>query len=93
MGQPVGARYPYLIPIAPGAIIPAMRVVAVLFALGFLTSCAEVKPWQRGPLSHHSMDPKNTENGVCEKFLSHTHDVREGGSGCIGAAGGGCGCN
>jgi hypothetical protein len=70
-----------------------MRVIAAIFCLCALASCAEVKPWQRGALAHHSMDPKNSMSTVTKKFLSHTHDVREGASACLGTAGGGCGCN
>jgi hypothetical protein len=64
----------------------------VLFA-GIATGCAEVKPWERGLLSHPAMDPKSPARTLREEFMRHTLDTREGSTGGNDAAGGGCGCN
>jgi hypothetical protein len=72
------------------------RFFAVLTPLLFLTlllaaGCATVKPYEREYLSRPSMD---LEREAAEaKFYSHVLDAREGATGGIGTAGGGCGCN
>lgn len=70
-----------------------MRWLVVVMALGVLGACAEVKPWQRGPLTHHSMDPTDQANQIAGEFTAHVFDVREGMKPGGGFAGGGCGCN
>jgi hypothetical protein len=50
-----------------------------------------VKPYEREYLSRPSMD---RERELTEaKFYTHVLDAREGATGGVGAAGGGCGCN
>ncbi len=61
--------------------------------VGALGACAEVKAWQRGPLTHASMDPNDKCNLVNGEFVAHGLDVREGAKPGGTVAGGGCGCN
>lgn len=70
-----------------------MRVVVFVIAALACASCAEVKPWQRGALTHASMEPEDRPTTLSREFLSHVFDVREGSKGAGGQAGGGCGCN
>lgn len=65
--------------------------LALLFALVVAAGCATVKPYEREYLSRPSMD---RERELTEaKFYTHVLDAREGATGGVGAAGGGCGCN
>ncbi len=70
-----------------------MRWLALVMMVGALGACAEVKPWQRGPLTHHSMDPNDKATQLAGEFNAHVFDVREGCKPGGGFAGGGCGCN
>lgn len=65
-------------------------VLIGLLALPALTSCAMVKPWQRGDLADPIMifDENPIDSGVREHYL----DYREGSVGGTGAQSGGCGC-
>ncbi len=55
------------------------------------TSCASVKPWQRGRLVKRCMlnelDPLETA------FNSHVHNTREAMQGAASGGGASCGCN
>ena len=71
------------------------RAGAVLAAgaLILLAGCTAtpVRPWERGRLARWDMrwDPDSLQAAMA----SHTHFSKEGSSGHVGAAGGGCGCN
>ncbi len=66
-----------------------------LLALAMLlTGCAQmapVQPWERGRLARWDMqwDPDPLQAAMAE----HSYASKEGTTGHIGAAGGGCGCN
>lgn len=65
----------------------------ILGAIALLAGCATtpVQPWERGRLARWDMrwdaDPLQAAMG------NHSYFSKEGTSGEIGAAGGGCGCN
>ena len=65
--------------------------ICLVIALMGLTACAEVQPWERGRLAkpHMALDPDRLLSGID----AHTFGSKEGASGGIGPAGGGCGCN
>lgn len=69
------------------------RVMLLLLLLLFVqltTSCATVKPWQKGGLADPIMifDQNPIDAGIREHYL----DYREGSVGGTGAQSGGCGC-
>lgn len=66
----------------------SLTLLAVL-VLG--AGCATVKPYEREYLSRPSMDRDRELTEA--KFYTHVLDAREGATGGVGAAGGGCGCN
>lgn len=74
---------------------PRRFVAAVLMAvaLSALAGCATtpVQPWERGRLARWDMrwDPDSLQAAMAD----HAHFSKEGSTGHIGAAGGGCGCN
>ena len=69
------------------------RSLLLLIAAAALAGCAAspVQPWQRGRLARWDMrwdpDPLRAATDA------HTYFSKEGTTGAIGAAGGGCGCN
>lgn len=66
----------------------------VLILIGLLmASCATtpVQPWERGRLSRWDM--RWDSDPMLAAAYEHAHFSKEGTSGEIGAAGGGCGCN
>jgi Domain of unknown function (DUF4266) len=65
--------------------------LGVVLALCAATGCATVKPYEREYLSRPSMDLQREATEA--KFYSHVLDAREGATGGVGTAGGGCGCN
>ena len=65
--------------------------LALCLALGVAAGCATVKPYEREYLSRPSMD--RDREATEAKFYSHVLDAREGATGGVGTAGGGCGCN
>ena len=65
--------------------------LAVVLALCAAAGCATVKPYEREYLSRPSMDLQREATEA--KFYSHVLDAREGATGGVGTAGGGCGCN
>jgi hypothetical protein len=69
------------------------RLPIVLLACVVLGGCATtpVQPWERGRLAKWDMrwDPDPLQSAQD----AHAHFSKEGTSGEIGAAGGGCGCN
>ena len=72
---------------------PAREVVGILvaaLALGALSGCVHVAPYERGTLAHPTMtadDPYKTP------LAAHVEDVSEGAIGGFSGGGGGCGCN
>ncbi|MGB5811518.1 MAG: DUF4266 domain-containing protein [Polyangiales bacterium] len=70
----------------------ALALALCCILLGLATSgCATVKPYEREYLSRPSMDFEREATEA--KFYSHVLDSREGATGGVGSAGGGCGCN
>ena len=71
----------------------ALRWLLALIVLTCLGGCATqtVQPWQRGRLARWDMrwDPDPLQAAMDQ----HAYFSKEGTSGEIGAAGGGCGCN
>ncbi len=69
------------------------RVAGALAIAAALAGCATtpVQPWERGHLARWDMrwDPDRAQAAMSE----HTYFSKEGSTGTIGAAGGGCGCN
>jgi hypothetical protein len=63
--------------------------IALAFVLFALTSCADIKPYERGALAHPTM----TTADPTRPGEAHARDVQEGAIGGGFAAGGGCGCN
>lgn len=72
---------------------PFVRIVFVCAGAAALAACATtpVQPWERARLARWDMrwDPDSTQTALKQ----HTYFSKEGSSGAIGAAGGGCGCN
>jgi hypothetical protein len=70
-----------------------LRPALILGALVLLAGCATtpVQPWERGRLARWDMrwDPDPLQAAM----TNHAYFSKEGTSGEIGAAGGGCGCN
>ena len=70
-----------------------MRVLVLLVVVSLMAGCATtpVQPWERGALARWDMrwDPDPMQAAA----NAHAHFSKEGTSGEIGAAGGGCGCN
>ena len=65
--------------------------LALIFAVCIAAGCATVKPYEREYLSRPSMDFDREATEA--KFYTHVLDAREGATGGLGTAGGGCGCN
>ena len=67
-----------------------IRIAIVMLAL-ISASCATVEPWERGRLAQTEMaldiDP------LAAELEAHTYFSKEGATGGVGTAGGGCGCN
>jgi uncharacterized protein DUF4266 len=72
-------------------ILAMRRLLAIAFFA--LSSCAEVRPWQRGTLADPAMNPSDRGRLAAQHFVAHVLDTREGATGGTGTAGGGCGCN
>jgi hypothetical protein len=70
-----------------------LRLLGLAWVLALLGACAStpVNAWERGRLARWDMqwDPDPLKTALKE----HTHFSKEGTSGRVGAAGGGCGCN
>jgi hypothetical protein len=85
-------KSPSLSPSAPRT-ERALPWLAAAIALACLAGCATqtVQPWQRGRLARWDMrwDPDPLQAAMNQ----HAYFSKEGTSGEIGAAGGGCGCN
>lgn len=68
-----------------------VRFVMACAALLALSSCASVKPWQRGTLARSDM--QLTSDPVQADIADHIYFSKEASSGGRGFGGGGCGCN
>ena len=66
-----------------------LSLVGWAIALGALSGCTSVAPYERGILAHPSMSPEEMATG----FDEHVRAVSEGATGGFGGGGGGCGCN
>lgn len=65
--------------------------VSALIALAALSSCTQVRPWERGYLAKEEMA---WDRDALERQLNdHIFFSKEASSGGNSAAGGGCGCN
>lgn len=60
-------------------------------AVGGLTGCAKVKPYERGRLAKPDMVWDGDPHLLAGQ--RHATDYREGSAGGFGGGGGGCGCN
>ena len=69
------------------------RIAFALACGASLAACATtpVQPWERARLARWDMrwDPDSVQTAMKQ----HAYFSKEGSSGVIGAAGGGCGCN
>lgn len=65
----------------------------MLGTIALLAGCATtpVQPWERGRLAHWDM--RWDADPLQAAMSNHSYFSKEGTSGEIGAAGGGCGCN
>lgn len=72
--------------------LAVMRRIALLFvALGALSGCATIHPWERERLSRPDMELSSSPELM--QAEGHATEVREGAIGGLGGSGGGCGCN
>ena len=71
----------------------SLRLICALACGASLAGCATtpVQPWERAHLARWDMrwDPDSVQTAMKQ----HAYFSKEGSSGVIGAAGGGCGCN
>jgi hypothetical protein len=67
----------------------------VLIVLCQVAGCSSVEPWvkpyERANLATEEM--AFDRNPVCEAYMNHVYESREGARGASGSAGAGCGCN
>ena len=75
-------------------IVTALLLVCLAIAVGGCGSF-EVKPWVSPYERNNLADPIMSFDRapVSQSYLHHVYEVREGASGALGGAGGGCGCN
>lgn len=66
-------------------------LAATALAVGVLTGCAAVQPWQRKTLADYTMRADRDPLG--DAIDEHIFFSREMSSGGRGVGGGGCGCN
>lgn len=71
------------------------HLALAIVALGLLSGCSffgkRVNAYERSILSKPGM--ALVENGKEQAAMNHMYNAREGSSGGLGGAGGGCGCN
>jgi hypothetical protein len=65
--------------------------LGLLTAVGLLTGCKNVEPWQRGTLADYTM--RGDRDPLGQGQADHIFFSREMASGGRGVGGGGCGCN
>lgn len=66
-------------------------LVARLLSLFLLSACQAVAPWEREILAKEEM--AWTSDPLLDSLDQQVYFSKEGASGGLGAAGGGCGCN
>ena len=76
-------------PLGKGGRVRSIAVCLIAAALGVLTGCTHVKPYQRGKLAHPTMSGASF-GGPAEE---HVYSVQEGAVGGGSSAESGCGCN
>lgn len=67
------------------------RLCLALAAVGSLTGCQNVSPWERGTLADYTMRADRDPLTIVNR--EHMWFSREEASGGRGVGGGGCGCN
>ncbi len=68
-----------------------MKRLLALAALFLCSSCSNVKPWERGQLAGHLLNPGR--DPLTDTVSEHVWFTREAFAGGRGVGGGGCGCN
>ena len=69
-----------------------LLLIAALLQVAACSSVEpRVKPYERANLATEEM--KFDRNPVCESYMNHVYEAREGARGASGSAGAGCGCN
>jgi len=68
-----------------------IAVCASLMAVGVLSGCVNVKPWERSTLADYTM--RGDRDPLMISLSEHMWFSREAASGGRGVGGGGCGCN
>ncbi|MFH0954453.1 MAG: DUF4266 domain-containing protein [Verrucomicrobiota bacterium] len=68
-----------------------LSMVLAALALGLLSGCETVKPWQRATLADYTMRPDR--DPLTDTLREHVYFTREAAAGGRGVGGGGCGCN
>lgn len=71
-----------------------MKTFRIFFCLAVAaagSSCAHVKPWERGHLADYLMIPGR--DPLTDSISEHVWFTREAFAGGRGVGGGGCGCN
>ena len=68
-----------------------LKIPSLILLCFLCAACAPVQPWERGRLAqpHMALDP----DALMSAMNDHTYVSKEGASGTVGTAGGGCGCN
>jgi len=66
-------------------------ILGLCAAVGLLTGCKNVEPWQRGKLADYTM--RGDRDALGQGQADHIFFSREMASGGRGVGGGGCGCN
>jgi hypothetical protein len=72
-------------------VVGGLSVLVLLLTAIAVTSCASVKPYERGKLAKDKMALERQPEAVL--LEQHVYQYREGSAGGLGGAGGGCGCN
>lgn len=67
------------------------RALLTMLLLGLAPACATVAPYEREKLARRDMELGGDPDA--SKGQQHATAYREGSTGALGAAGGGCGCN
>jgi len=68
-----------------------VHLALLLAALGSLTGCKHVEPWERGNLAEYVM--RADRDPLADQAAEHMWFSREAATGGAGVGGGGCGCN
>jgi len=68
-----------------------LLLAATLLLAALTGACAPVQPWQRGRLAQPGM--ALDRDTMLASISQHIYGSKEGSSGGVGPAGGGCGCN